>query len=266
MKITLNNKNFNLSKSDVIKIKKNYLDKKDYYVILKNFDNNPKNLKKKTETLAKYLGKIISQNKFGKRIVEVKPNTNLINKLSIKKKKGTLRYHQTNLGGSIHSDGPQLNFPPRYILMACLKQADTGGSSIITYANDIYNFLKKKKPNYLKVLKENFLFERRGFNYPNQNVFKKPIFEKKKNFFRFRYLREYIEKGYKIKKINIKPNKIKVLNFLDKLLKNHLFQKKYKLNKGDIIILNNNMLAHGRTKFRLSLAKEQRTLIRIWVR
>ena len=70
--ITLNNKNFNLSKSDVIKIKKNYLDKKDYYVILKNFGNNPKNLKKKTETLAKYLGKIASQNNFGKRIVKVK--------------------------------------------------------------------------------------------------------------------------------------------------------------------------------------------------
>ena len=57
-----------------------------------------------------------------------------------------------------------------------------------------------KQPEYLKILKEPFIFERRGFNYSNSNTFKKPIFEKKGNTFRFRYLREYIESGYKIKK------------------------------------------------------------------
>ena len=51
--------------------------------------------------------------------------------LSTNTKKENLRYHQTNLGGSLHSDGPQLPVPPKYVLMCCLNQAKKGGSSII---------------------------------------------------------------------------------------------------------------------------------------
>ena len=177
-----------------------------------------------------------------------------------------LRYHQTNLGGSIHSDGPQLKTPPKYVLMACSREANKGGYSIITQTKKVYNFLRKEKPNYLKILKKNFLIERRGFDYPNKNIFKKPIFEIKKNFFRFRYLREYIETAYKIKKIKLEANRIKALNFLDKLIQSNRFQKKFKLNQGDVIILNNNFLAHGRTGFSLNLNSEQRTIIRIWIK
>ena len=43
-------------------------------------------------------------------------------------------------------------------------------------------------------------------------------------------------------------------------------QKKFKLNGGDIIIFNNNILAHGRTKFSIASDKNQRTLIRIWIK
>ena len=69
-----------------------------------------------------------------------------------------------------------------------------------------------------------------------------------------------------IKKIKIAPEKIEALNFLDKLIQNNRFQKKFKLNQGDLIILNNNILAHGRTKFNLNSGDDQRTLIRAWVK
>ena len=53
--------------------------------------------------------------------MEIKPDINKILKLKNKNKKikSVLRYHQTNLGGSIHSDGPQLSSPPKFIIMAC---------------------------------------------------------------------------------------------------------------------------------------------------
>ena len=255
----------NFLKSDIKTLKRS-LDKKNYHIIIKNFEKNPKNLKIKIKKFANLLGKTLQQNKAGKKIVEVKPNVKLLNKFSGQKKKEKLRYHQTNQGGSIHSDGPQLKIPPKYLLMACTKPAKKGGYSIITYTNKVYDFIKRKKPNYLNILKKNFLIERRGFNFPNDNIFEKPIFEKKKNFFRFRYLREYIETAYKIKKIKLKSNQIKALNFLDSLIENKRFQKRYKLNKGDIVILNNNILAHGRTQFSLSPNVDQRTLIRIWIK
>ena len=51
-----------------------------------------------------------------------------------------------------------------------------------------------------------------------------------------------------------------------KNVENFCFQKKFKLNQGDVIILNNNFLAHGRTWFPLNFNREQRTIIRIWIK
>ena len=265
-KLKSNKEKNTLSKLDVNYLKDNFINKNEYHVVLKKFDKDNKFLKKKIISLASKFGKILNQNKSGEKLIEVKPNVKLIKKISRGKKLNKLRYHQTNTGGSIHSDGPQLKIPPKYVLMACFKESNKGGYSVITNMKTIYEFLKKKKPNYLKILKKEFLFERRGFNNRNDNVFSKPIFEIRKNFFRFRYLREYIEAGYIIKKKKLKKKQLGALSYLDKLIHNKIFQKKFKLNKGDIIILNNNILAHGRTGFPLNSKEHQRTIVRIWMK
>ena len=91
-------------------------------------------------------------------------------------------------------------------------------------------------------------------------------FSKKKNNFIFRYLRDYIEKGYQIRKKNISQDKKDALNLLDKLLTSKKFYKKLKLNSGDLIILNNHILAHGRTTFKVTDKKTvNRKLYRIWL-
>ena len=118
----------------------------------------------------------------------------------------------------------------------------------------------------LNVLKDRFYFERRGFRFSNNNIFKKAIFENSYNNFRFRYLREYIEAGHNIKKSALSPKKIHAMNTLDELLNKKKFQTKYKLNEGDIIILNNDYLAHGRSGFKLNNKGPQRSLLRIWIR
>ena len=138
-----NNKDFEFSKARIKYLKSNFLDKKDHYIILKNFEKDNKALKTKVKKIANLLGNTLPQNKLGKKIIEVKPKTSLLKKLSKNKKKEKLRYHQTNLGGSIHSDGPQLLTPPNYVLMACSKQAKKGGYSIIAHAKSVYNFIKK---------------------------------------------------------------------------------------------------------------------------
>jgi len=56
------------------------------------------------------------------------------------------------------------------------------------------------------------------------------------------------------------------MNTLDELLNKEKFQTKYKLNEGDIIILNNDYLAHGRSGFKLNNKGPQRSLLRIWIR
>ena len=79
--------------------------------------------------------------------------------------------------------------------MACENESKSGGETILVDTKKIYEYLKKKiKKNFKYVRKKKFFFERRGFNYKNKNVFLKPIF--RKNNFMFRYLRDYIEKGF----------------------------------------------------------------------
>ncbi len=244
----------------------NSLNQEPYYKIIRNFKSN-KNLKKTFLNFAKNLGNILPQNKENKKVLEIKPNLKKISQLKKKKTKikSVLRYHQTNLGGSIHSDGPQLSSPPRYIIMACEKNSLKGGETILVNTLKIYNFLKKKNPGILKILKKNFYFERRGFNFSNKNVFLKPIFFKSEKKFIFRYLRDYIEKGYQIKKNTISKNQLKAFNYLDKLLSDKKFYKKTKLNRGDLVVLNNHILAHGRTAFKIQSKKNIRKLYRIWI-
>ena len=114
-----------INNSDVKFIKKNFLDKDKYHLIIKKF------------------GKVLKQDKFGKQFAEITPDIKKIKKKKTKKKDIKLRYHQTNTGGFIHSDGPQLNNPPKYVLMACNKNATRGGYSILSSIEKILLHLKK---------------------------------------------------------------------------------------------------------------------------
>ena len=75
---------------------------------------------------------------------------------------------------------------------------------------------------------------------------------------------EYINSAYKIKKLKIPDNKKKALDLLDVFLEKKELQTKLKLNVGDVILINNKSVAHGRTSFTLSKNKP-RKLLRIWV-
>ena len=246
------------AKKDLIFLKKDY-------TIIKNIDYRKNELKNKVIKISKSFGKILPQNSKGNKILEIKPKKKI--KVFTKKlKKEKLRYHETNLGGSIHSDGPQLNNPPNFVFMACINQAKTGGHSTLVSTKKIYNFLHKNKKSLLKTLTRKFYFEKRGFSKEKtKSVLAKPIFKKNKNKITFRYLREYIEAGYKIKKKKLSKNQVKSLNYLDNLLSSKKFSVNFKLGKGDLLILNNNHVAHGRTKFALE-KNNRRRLIRVWVR
>ena len=257
-----NQKNLKLLGRNFEILKQNKLNKNKKYVILKKLGKNKKDLFNKMMAIGK-VSNLLAQNSKKELIIEVKPNVksikNIANKKNVKK---ILRYHQTNLGGSIHNDGPQLNMPPKYILMGCVNNSRRGGLSIILDSKKIYEKLKKNK-NFKKVLSQKFYFERRGFS-GNKTLLKK-IFTVDKKTYIFRYLRDYIDSAYSIigKKMSFK--KLELLNTIDSLMHNKNYHVKYKLTKGDVIILNNFNLAHGRTDFAINKKEVQRNLLRMWL-
>ena len=247
-------------------LKENYLNKKNYYIILKNLGKNKKDIKAKTIKFANTFGTMISQNIDEKKIVSVKPNVHKLKKFKKDNAKKKLRYHQTNLGGSIHSDGPQLIQPPNYVLMTCLNQSSEGGDSIIVNTKKIFQNLKKNKPKILRTLKEKFLFDQRGFYKKKFKVLNKPIFQNTSKDIKFRYLRDYILSGYELKKKSLSLKKKQAMSCLDEMLSSKKFQIKYKLKIGEMIIINNNVLAHGRTGFSIKNKQNLREILRIWLK
>tara|TARA_B110000238_G_scaffold161683_1_gene175763 strand:+ start:2348 stop:3181 length:834 start_codon:yes stop_codon:yes gene_type:complete len=246
-------------KKIILDIKKNCITSKKNYFIIKL--NNKKNLSKNINFITSLFGQKINQNYKKDKTLLVTPNTRLINKFK-KIQDDKLRYHQTNKGGSIHTDGPQHLNTPKFLLMASISNNNKGGESIIVNGKKIFNYINRKKPKISKTLQENFFFERRGFNFKKNNILKKPIFENNK-VFSMRYLKEYILTAYKILNKNMTKEQLSAINFLDKLLYSKKFQTRFKLNEGEIIIINNKVLAHGRTSFTINESKP-RKILRVW--
>ena len=245
------------------RIIKEHIDKKKYFYVIKSLVD-PKDIfaKEKVSFFCNFFGKKLIQNADGKKEIIVTPDVKLISRHKYKQK-DKIRYHQSNWGGSIHTDGPQLNLPPKILIMGCINNSDIGGDSLIVNAKKILEHVKSKK--IFNILNKNFYFERRGFKFKNKNIFYKKIFETKNNkLLLFRYLREYIETAYRIKKIKINEDYINAFDYLDALLFKKEFTTKTKLNSGDVIIINNHLLAHGRTKFKIHTSKP-RSLIRVWI-
>ena len=215
-------------------IKNLYILRSDLYIIFKNIiPNNDKNLKNKLLFIARLFGKLLKQNKSGKYYLEITPNLKKLKKFKKDKIKENLRYHQTNLGGSIHSDGPQHENPPKFLFMFVNKSAKKGGGTVVVNTKQIYQNIKRNHPKEFKILNKKFIFERRGFYTKRNNaIFKKKIFKINKKDFCFRYLREYIEKGYNLSKKLLSDDQTTALNLLDKKLQSNVFQKKYKLKTG----------------------------------
>lgn len=246
------------------KIIENYIVNKKKFLIINLNTKNKKKLIDLSELISKILGLKVSQNKKGDKTVFVTPDVDAIKKNNYKIDT-SIRYHQSNIGGSIHTDGPQLNSTPNIVIMCCLANSAKGGVSILVDGEKIYNYIKKKNPKIIKTLSKKFYFERRGFKKNLNYIFKAPIFKKNKKSLEFRYLREYIINAYKIKDKKISKEKLKSLDFLDKCLGIKNMQSKYKLSEGEIIIINNKLMAHGRTSFNLNKL-EQRKIMRIWLK
>ena len=146
--------------------------------------------------------------------------------------------------------------------MASINNKNKGGDSILVNGKKIFSYIKKNEPIVAKTLQKKYFFERRGFKFSKKNIFKKPIFETKKSF-SMRYLREYIDTAYKVADKNMPTDQLYALNYLDELLNNRKFQIRFKLKEGEIVIINNKILAHGRTSFVIGKSKP-RKILRVW--
>ena len=178
------------------------------------------------------------------------------------------RYHQTKEGGSYHTDSPQWDNVPDFVGLLCINPAKKGGINKFLSAYSIHNEIQRKNPIFLNELYEKFYFDKRGEYEENESptVFQ-PIFSYANNELRFRYLRNYINDGFKVEGKELTESQIHSLDLIDEITKDDNLALDYELKSGDIVFFNNHRILHGRTSFEdHDEEKLKRTLVRVWIK
>lgn len=174
-------------------------------------------------------------------------------------------YSKSNIGGDIHTDGTYIHIvPPFYVGLICLGQARYGGESIIVDGRKIYDELISKFPNALHWLKLKYHFDCDD-QMAGMETIKRHIISKKDSSLHIQYLRNYINLGHRKAGVQLEPGAVESMDILDELLDREDFRYPYKLGSGEMLILNNHMMLHGRNAFTDDEeGKSKRVLIRLW--
>jgi hypothetical protein len=186
------------------------------------------------------------------------------------------RYHQTREGGSIHTDNVNLSKRWDYLLLGCIASGEVGGDSILVSGEKIFKILNTQYKDALRILKQDFFWERRGID---ESFYKSPVITINKNQEpEFRYLRPYMISAHDKMKKPMNSKQLYALDTLDALLENPDNQIRFKLMPGDILITRDSQVLHGRTSFSDFLKSRdifekknkflpyKRTMVRAWIK
>ena len=250
-------------KNEIMVLKTNYLTNGYGFLIINGICFKDFKKEEMTEVF-----RIISAG-FGKLIIQnIKKEKLVVITNEGKSMKTGGRYHQTNEGGSYHTDSPQWEKVPDFVGLFCLNPAKKGGTSKYVSAYTLHNEILKSNVKILQDLYTNFHFDKRGeFDEGESPTTFKPIFEFMNNKLRFRYLRNYIDAGQKLMNLPLSTEQNFILDKIDEIIHDDNFSVSYDLKQFDMTFFNNHRTIHGRTGFEDYEETEMRRLmIRSWIR
>ena len=187
------------------------------------------------------LGEPVEQSRDGIKIVQVYDRDRTL------RMEDGARYHQTRQGGSIHTDNVNRPETWDYLIMACLYPAMIGGESIVVSGITVHDVLLERAPRVLAILSEDFWWERRGFS---GSLFRAPVlFWNQQGEPQFRYLREYLESAHRLANEPLRGDQLWALDTLDSALELSELQFRHKLAPGEILVIDDKQMFHGRTSF-----------------
>jgi len=191
--------------------------------------------------IGRLLGEPIEQSREGIKIVQVYDRDRTL------RMEDGARYHQTRQGGSIHTDNVNRLETWDYLIMACLFPAMIGGESIVVSGLTVHDLLRERAPRALDVLAEDFWWECRGFS---DGFFRAPVlFFDDRGAPQFRYLREYLESAHRRAGEPLRDEQLWALDALDSALELSELQFRHKLAPGEIMVIDDKRVFHGRTSF-----------------
>src|SRR5262249_49738256 len=112
---------------------------------------------------------------------------------------------------------------------------------------------------------DKFHFDRRGFGCQSSPTIERPIFVCSSSQSSFRYLYEYILDGHARANLPLSPLQHEAVEAIQDLLGRNDIVLKVTVTPGELLIVKNARVCHGRTSFKDSVSQGAvRHLIRVW--
>jgi hypothetical protein len=174
----------------------------------------------------------------------------------------TVRIYQTSERQTYHTDSADV------VCLMCLRPAKSGGLSSLVSSVTIFNEMRRRRPDLLRVLFEPIETDRRGEALDGQQpYFKIPVFSWHRGLLSAIYQRQYIESARRFEDVPpLTQIQIEALDLFDSLANDPSLNLFMELQPGDIQIVHNHTILHDRTAFEdWPEPERKRHLLRLWL-
>jgi hypothetical protein len=205
--------------------------------------------------LGTYLGRARSQNAKGHVLGHVQD-------LGLDVKDPNVRIYQTHERQTFHTDSCDI------VGLLCLKTAKSGGLSALVSSTTIFNEMRKRRPDLLRLLFEPIATDRRG-EVPTgmKPYFEIPVFSWHEGYLTAIYQRQYIDSAQRFPDApRLTSRHVEALDMFDALANDPALNLHMEFRPGDVQMVHNHTLLHDRTGFEdWPEPEKKRHLLRLWL-
>jgi alpha-ketoglutarate-dependent taurine dioxygenase len=174
----------------------------------------------------------------------------------------------TPVGLEMHNDSSMGEAPPNYVSLLCLQTAQSGGTSIASNSLAAHNHFRVHRPDLLRRLYAPFYRDHQRYQAADAaatNV--RPVFASEDRGVRIRFNARHIFRGYEKTGQTLDALGTEAVAAMDGFLSAPENRLDFALERGQIQILNNRVIVHGRTPYQDHAEPEHRRhLVRLWLR
>ena len=172
------------------------------------------------------------------------------------------RIYQTRERQTFHTDSCDV------VGLLCLHKAKSGGLSSLVSSTTIFNEMRRRRPDLLKILLEPIETDRRGETPEGSKpYFNIPVFNYHQGLVSAIYQRQYIESARRFPDVPpLTEKQIEALDLFDQLANDPQLHLLMDLEPGDIQLVHNHTILHDRTAFEdFPESDRKRHLLRLWL-
>lgn len=215
--------------------------------------------------LGRYLGTALYQNARGEIMGEVRDETKLTEKTYVEAAPGSI----VSSRARARSTGPLRWHTDRcdVIALLCVRNAKAGGVSKLTSIVTIYNEILRRRPDLLELLCQDYWRARPADEdgIAITRAFALPVFGVQDGKLTCQYSRTYVEQAQEFAEVpRLTSAQNEELDLLAEVAEETCIYAPFV--PGDIQLLNNHVIFHGRTAYEDDTASQQeRLLFRLWL-